>query len=132
MKVNRILILMLVLVIMTGILSGCGNNDLPEGIENRKFFKDFSEFYDIVIESMGNGDYNKAELDKSLDKLNKHVDSKKLNEYEELIVDTINTNILSIKEDLIQDNIAIKSEVMDEFRWVLELMSNYYQDKNNK
>lgn len=133
MKVNRKLILLLVFVMIIGILGGCAESgELPDGIENKRFFKDFSSTYGTIMRSMRDHSYNEDKVNESLAKLNSYVDNKKLNDYEILIVNTLNENIGNIKNDLTQGDKTITTKTLDEFGWLIDSMSDYFKNKNNK
>ena len=128
---NRKIDLLLVFVMIISISSGCSNGgNLPDGIENKKFFKDLSSTYGLILRSMGNSEYEEEKIAKSLTKLNNYVNDKKLNDYEILIVNTLNENIDNIKKDLTQGDKIITSKTLEEFQWLIDTMSSHF--KNNK
>ncbi len=128
---KRKLALLLVFVIMVGILGGCSNGgNLPDGIENKKFFKDLSSTYGLILRAMGDSEYEEEKIAKSLAKLNSYVNDKKLNDYEILIVNTLNENIDNIKRDLTQGDKTIKSKTLENVQWLIDTMSDHF--KNNK
>lgn len=130
MKINKRLILLLILVLIMGILVGCSNNKLPEGIENKTFFKDLNKGYELLLDSMANNTYYEDDINKLFEKMNETKYKEKLNVYEISIIESLNSNLDSIKKDLTTGKKVIQSTTLKDIEWVFEIMNNYWEENN--
>ena len=130
MKINRRLILLLILVLIMGISVGCSSNKLPEGIESKTFFKDLNKGYELLLDSMANNTYYEDDINKLFEKMNEVKYKEKLNIYEISIIESLNSNLDSIKKDLTTGKKVIQSTTLKDIEWVFEIMNNYWEENN--
>lgn len=131
MKLNKIAFLIILMLCVSIILSGCGEK-LPDGIENKVFFKDLSKAYGLIARSMSDQIYYEDEINDIFSKMNKENYKVKLNDYELLILETLNSSLPDIKKDLTTGDCIIQSVTTNEFEWIIDMMSDYFKEKYSK
>lgn len=129
-KINKKLILLLVLMLVMSGLGGCSSNKLPEGIESKTFFKDLNKGYELLLDSMANNTYYEDDINKLFEKMNEVKYKEKLNVYEISIIESLNSNLDSIKKDLTTGKKVIQSTTLKDIEWVFEIMNNYWEENN--
>lgn len=122
-KINKKVILMIILVLMVGILGGC-SEELPEGIESNKFVKDVNEVYDFVLKSMSQEQYYKDDIDKILDKMKKEEYQEKLNDYELSIYELLSEVLVDVENDLTTGEQVIKGDTHDAIMSIMDIFEN--------
>lgn len=130
MKMNRRLILLLILVLAMSVLGGCSNDKLPNGIESKKFFKDLNKGYELLLDSMANNTYYEDDINKLFGKMNETKYKEKLNVYEISIIESLNSNLDSIKKDLTTGKKVIQNTTLKDIEWVFEIMNSYWEENN--
>ena len=124
---KKILLLVLILCISI-VFMGCKPNDLPDEIENKTFFKDLNKAYELLLDSMADNTYYEEDINKIFDKMNKKDYRNKLNDYELLILETLNGSLDGIKEDLTTGEKTIQSATMKDIDWIIDMMSEYWTE----
>ena len=122
-KVNKKLILLLVLALTMGVLSGCSGG-LPEGIESKTFLKDMNKIYDLSIISMSEQTYYKDDINKILDGMNGEKYKEKLNDYELIMFELLLEVLIKVEEDLTTGKKMIQSTTLDEIKLIKEMLDN--------
>lgn len=122
-KVSKKLILLLVLALTMGVLSGCSGG-LPEGIESKTFLKDMNKIYDLSIISMSEQTYYKDDINKILDGMNGEKYKEKLNDYELIIFELLLEVLIKVEEDLTTGKKMIQSTTLDEIKLIKEMLDN--------
>ena len=120
-KVNRRLILLLILVLIIGILVGC-EEKLPEGIESKVFLKDMNKLYGLVDKSVADRDYYKDDVDKLIGKMDEEKYLKKLNEYEKSILKLTKETLIKVESDLTTGKKMIQSYTFDEIEAIWKML----------
>ncbi len=131
MNIRKVIVLTLLICVVLLILSGCGEK-LPDGIENKTFFKDLSKAYGLIVRSMSDQTYYEDEINDIFSKMNKESYKIKLNDYELLILETLSNSLPDVKKDLTTGDRIIQSATTNEFKWILDMMSNHFKEKYNK
>ena len=123
-KVNKKLILMLVLVLIVGVLSGCTNSDLPEGIENKTFLKDMNKLYVLADKSIADREYYKDDINKKIEKMDEVKYLEKLNDYEKSIYELTKEILIKVENDLTTGKKMIQSYTFEEIELIGEMLNN--------
>ena len=124
MKVNKKLILMLVLVLIVGVLSGCTNSDLPEGIENKTFLKDMNKLYVLADKSIADREYYKDDINKEIEKMDEVKYLEKLNDYEKSIYELTKETLIKVENDLTTGKKMIQSYTFEEIELIGGMLNN--------
>lgn len=124
MKVNKKLILMLILVLTMGILSGCTNSNLPEGIENKTFLKDMNKLYILADKSIADREYYKDDINKEIEKMDEVKYLKKLNDYEKSLYELIKETLIKVENDLTTGKKMIQSYTFEEIELIGGMLIN--------
>lgn len=124
MKVNKKLILMLILVLTMGILSGCTNSNLPEGIENKTFLKDMNKLYILADKSIADREYYKDDINKEIEKMDEVKYLKKLNDYEKSLYELIKETLIKVENDLTTSKKMIQSYTFEEIELIGGMLIN--------
>lgn len=103
---KRIILILISILLITTLLTGC-QKKLPDGIENKNFYKDLDNLLATMVKSFQTKTY-KQEIDDILEKMNTEKYRDTLNNYELSILDTINETVPDIKNDLNTGNHTIK------------------------
>lgn len=117
---KKIVLMSFLILIMSTILIGCSAN-LPEGIENKGFYKDLGKSNTLLVKSFSDKTYYKDEINDIFNKMNKDDYKKSLNEYELLILETLNYNLEDIETELTTGNRTLSSLTHDNIEWILNL-----------
>lgn len=118
---NKKLILIISLMLIVNImLTGCSET-LPEGIENKGFYKDLGKARTLLIKSFSDKTYYENEIVELFEKMNKEDYKEDLNEYELLILETLNYNLDDIETELTTGNHTLSSLTHDNIEWILNL-----------
>ena len=123
MKINKKLILMLILVLIVGVLGGCDDN-LPDGIESKRFNKDMDSLLMVVVKSLSTKTYKEKDISKIIDKMNEKDYMDNLNNYEISIINTINDILPDIKKELSTGNHTIKSQTYERIKWIIDVFDD--------
>ena len=130
---NKKIILLLILILCISIVfTGCQSNKLPDGIESKIFFKDLNKAYELLADSMADNTYYEEDINKIFDKMNKIEYKNKLNDYELLILESLNGSLDGIKKDLTTGERIIQSSTTKDIDWIFEIMSEYWTEQNEK
>jgi len=129
MKKKYILTLILVLC-MSIVFTECQSNKLPDGIESKTFFKDLNKAYELLADSMADNTYYEEDISKIFDKMNKIEYKSKLNDYELLILESLNGSLDGIKKDLTTGERIIQSSTIKDIDWIFEVMNEYWIEQN--
>lgn len=130
---NKKMILTLVLILcMSIVFTGCQGKDLPEGIESKTFFKDLNKAYELLADSMADNTYYEEDISKIFDKMNKIEYKSKLNDYELLILESLNGSLDGIKKDLTTGERVIQSVTIKDIDWIMDTMSEYWTEQKEK
>lgn len=123
------IILLLTFVLIISILSGCKKEELPNGIENKAFFKDLEDFHSAIVQSMRNNTYYEEEIEAAREKINnaKYIDE--LNMYELSLLLGVNSDLSEFKEDVERGTGVINSTSIKEIEEMINIMSSYYEKK---
>lgn len=122
MKINRKLILILVLIVCMGVVvSSCNNKDVEfEGVKNKELTKDLTKLRDLIIESIKDSEYKEDKIEKILKKINGKEYQQELNNLEILLINDINTFKEDIKHDLNSGKKLITSSTYEKINWLLQ------------
>lgn len=123
MKVNRRLILLIIVVLTMAISVGCSKN-LPEGIESKAFLKDMNNLYDVVDKSIANREYYKEDVDEIIKKMDDNKYLTKLNDYEIAIYELSKETLIKVQNDLTTGKKMIQSHTFDEVELIGEMLNN--------
>ena len=130
---NKKIVLLLILVLcMNVVFAGCQSNKLPDGIESKIFFKDLNKAYELLADSMADNTYYEEDINKIFDKMNKIEYKNKLNDYELLILESLNGSLDGIKKDLTTGERIIQSVTTKDIDWIMDTMSEYWTEQSEK
>lgn len=130
---NKKITLLLILVLcMNVVFAGCQSNKLPDGIESKIFFKDLNKAYELLADSMADNTYYEEDINKIFDKMNKIEYKNKLNDYELLILESLNGSLDGIKKDLTTGERIIQSVTTKDIDWIMDIMSEYWTEQSEK
>lgn len=116
---NKKIIIILMCLILLFVFTGCSAK-LPDGIENKVFYKDLDGLLATMVKSFQTKTY-KQEVDNILEKMNADKYKENLNDYELSILNAINEVIPDIKNDLNSDNHTIKSDTFNKIEWIYKI-----------
>lgn len=118
---KRYFILVLLVLLILGLLSGCGSN-LPEGFENKKFLKDLDKISDLALKSMSEQKYYEDEINDRLDDMIEYKED--LNDYEILILDSLIESLKKVKKDLTTGEKVVQSTTFEKIKTIREMIKN--------
>lgn len=79
---------------------------------------------------MANNTYYEDDINKLFEKMNEAKYKEKLNVYEISIIESLNSNLDSIKKDLTTGKKVIQNTTLKDIEWVFEIMNNYWEENN--
>ena len=120
-KWNKRLILLLVLVLAIGTLSGCGNKKIElEGVTSSKLTKDLTKLRYLILESLSEKEYKEEGIEKVLSKINDDSYQEKLNILEVQIIKDTNEDMKDLKKELTSGDRIITSATHEKINWLLQ------------
>lgn len=126
---NKKLVLLIFVLCVSLLLTGC-SEELPEGIESRTFFNDLDRACELLLISMADNTYYEEEIGKIFGKMNEEKYKEKLNDYELLILETLNSNLNDIERDLTTGDRIITSITFEKIEWILDIMDEHWKKQN--
>lgn len=120
-KWNKRLILMLVLVLVIGVLSGCDNKKIElEGVTSKKLTKDLTKLRYLILESLSEKEYKEEKIEEVLAKINDVNYQEKLNTLEVQIIKDTNEDMKDLKKELTSGDRIITSATHEKINWLLQ------------